>query len=163
MRTPRASISVFAAGIAAWALLILTGCGQRNRIEPPILHLGEDVCAHCSMIVSEERFAAAHVVTLADKSFVPALFDDVACLIAAEKQSPDHQVAARWVADGQGWMDAASAYFVKSSEIRSPMGGEALAARTEAEAHALVEKTHGTILRFEELRRELERGQSHGS
>ncbi|HET9886177.1 MAG TPA: nitrous oxide reductase accessory protein NosL [bacterium] len=162
MRTLRAAASFFDARIAA-LLLTLSGCGPRDHLEPPILHLGEDVCSHCSMIISEARFAAANVVTNAGGSPEPGLFDDAACLVAAEEQSPQKDVAARWVADSQGWMDAASAYFVKSPEIRSPMGGGALAARTQAEAHALGEKTHGTILRFDELRLELRKGQSHGS
>ena len=38
------------------------GCADRSADGPPVVHYGQDVCAACNMIVSEERFAAALVV-----------------------------------------------------------------------------------------------------
>ena len=164
MRTPARRVSM--AGVVALGFVVM-GCGRSARLEPPTIHLGEDVCSHCNMIVSEERFAVAHVVADANKNASdPALFDDISCLIAAEQQAPEGSVvAARWVnaADEPGWIEATSAYFVRSPEIRSPMGGGVLAARREEGAKAILERTPGKLLRFEELRSEMKEGRSHGS
>jgi copper chaperone NosL len=145
--------------------LIAMGCGRSTRLEPPVIHLGEDVCSRCNMIVSEERFAVAHVLIAESKNLAePALFDDISCLIEAEQQVPDGSVAARWVhaGDGTGWIEASSAYFVRSPDIRSPMGGGVLAARSADGAQSILEKTPGKLLRFEELRSEMKEGR-HGS
>ena len=52
------------AAVLAAGLILASGCGRRSDTGPPELHYGQDVCAACNMIVSEERFAAAVVARI---------------------------------------------------------------------------------------------------
>jgi len=144
----RPVVAAFTAALALW------GCDRGVRLEPPVIHAGQDVCSQCSMIVNEERFAAAEIIAAEDAESAVLLFDDISCLFARERSAPNDQVLARWVRDatGRGWIDASSAYFVKSDQIRSPMGGGTLASASLRDAETLREKTPGEIYSLEKLR-----------
>ena len=127
---------------------ILVGCHGSDRAGPPIVRYGEEACAHCRMIISDERFAAA----LVSQTGETAKFDDVGCLLdyRAVHTGP---VKRSWVADYQSmqWLDAPQAAYVQSTKLPTPMGFGIAALSTSSEASRLAEEFGGTILRFEEL------------
>jgi copper chaperone NosL len=122
---------------------LLAGC-HRIDAGPPTVRFGEEACASCRMIISDERFAAAIVTATGDA----LKFDDIGCLIEHEADGvrPD---TAYWVRDVQGreWLDARAARFVHSPSVVSPMGF-GLAARADGPA---TNGPDGRTLRFDEL------------
>jgi copper chaperone NosL len=100
-------------------VLALGGCGADTG-RPPSIRYGEDACARCRMIISDDRFAAA----LVTRDGETMRFDDVGCLVEHEAGRPSSPAAAAcWVRDstGGGWLDARAATYVRSPEGRSPM------------------------------------------
>jgi copper chaperone NosL len=96
------------------------GCGA-DTSRPPSIRYGEEACARCRMIISDDRFAAA-LVTRGGEAMK---FDDVGCLVEYEAGRPTSPAAAAayWVRDytGGGWLDARAATFVRSPQAHSPM------------------------------------------
>jgi len=97
----------------------LGGCGTDLSL-PPTIRYGEEACAHCRMIISDDRFAAA-VVTKGGETLK---FDDVGCLVEREADQGTPSGSIYWVRDfdGGGWLDARSASYVQSAKVQSPMG-----------------------------------------
>jgi copper chaperone NosL len=124
--------------------LTLVGCKQ-NLGETPKVRWGEEVCAHCNMLINDERFAAAIVL----KSGEVRKYDDLGCLLK-EYSSEAHRV---WVYryNGEGWLDATQAWFVQSPSIQSPMGSGIAAFENKSDAEKLASETKGKVLSFDQL------------
>lgn len=139
-------------GLLLAAAVLAVACGGRQPLEPPKIHYGEDVCAHCGMIVTEERFAAATIAESPERRREPRIYDDIGCMLAAGGPS-DGQVVASFVHDHDSlaWIPAETAVYVRSEELRTPMlsGLAAWADRKQAESGA--EKYSGSVLVFGEL------------
>lgn len=122
---------------------LLAGCRPIEH-GPPTVRFGEEACAACRMIISDERFAAAVVTADGDVR----KFDDIGCLVEHEsgRIPPD---AACWVRDSRSgeWLDARQAIFIHSPSIASPMGFGLAARPTDAAA----DESAGWKLRFDEL------------
>lgn len=131
----RAVLATFA--FAAVAAAALGGC-RRERAWPPspvTIHFGEDACAECKMIISDETFAAE----LQTRTEEPLLFDDLGCLLKrAAATSPDPSGVFARTTEGK-WLDGQQAWVVHSRDISSPMGYglAAFSTREAAEAEAL--------------------------
>lgn len=135
MRLRRLGVFVLACGG------FLGGCGT-DISRPPTVRYGEEACAHCRMIISDDRFAAA-LVTKGGESLK---FDDVGCLVEREADQGAPTGSIYWVRDfdGGGWLDARSASYVHSAKVQSPMG-YGLTALSPKSLNA------GPVLRFTEL------------
>lgn len=127
------------ASLAFAALLgaTLPACAKAHSgpPEPVAVHFGEDECAHCKMIVGDDR-QAAEVVT---SRGVATVFDDVGCLLTKVAGShPDPRSVFVRAFDGNGWLRASDALLVRSADIASPMGFgfAAFASRDAAETEA---------------------------
>lgn len=144
----RRAIALLASGSCATA----GACARGPSDGPPVVHFGEDACAACTMIVSEQRFAAAIVPD--DGRGDPLPFDDIGCLFAWEARNPDAPVRARWVHDhgGSEWVHAETAWYVRSPELRSPMGSGVAARAEEAGARELRDERGGDVLDWDALR-----------
>lgn len=128
--------------------LLLAGCHGPDGSRPPSIRYGEESCAHCRMIISDERFASA----LARKDGEVLKFDDVGCMVLHEREANAPAVS-RWVRDytSDGWLPGHDAIFVYSREIASPMG-HGLAAVSGPEHAATLGKAPGSRrLKYEEL------------
>jgi copper chaperone NosL len=132
--------------LAAWALL--AGCGSADLSRPSDVRWGEEACAFCRMIISDDRFGAAIVC----KNAEVLKFDDIGCLIRHEAGQV-RPAAVYWVRGftGHGWLDARSAIYFDSAHVKSPMD-YGLAAQSAAEAardpeHDMSART----VRFDEL------------
>jgi len=148
-----------AAVLLAGAAAFPGACSRGGSDAPPEIHFGQDVCAACTMIVSEQRFAAAIVPD--DGRGDPLAFDDIGCLLAWERRHPDAPVLARWVHDHEGpdWLRAESAWYVRSPELRSPMGSGVVAVADDVAARGLSEERDGSAMDWSALRTEAtERG-----
>jgi copper chaperone NosL len=121
----------------------LGGCGT-DLSRPPTVRYGEEACAHCRMIISDDRFAAALVTKGGDT----LKFDDIGCLVEhkADQQQLPGSVSIHWVRDfgGGGWLDARSASYVHSTKVHSPMGYNLTALPPES-------PESGSTLRFADL------------
>lgn len=123
----------FAFGVSG-AALMLAACEKIGPEAPKSIKLGRDACEHCTMLISEPRYAA--------ELWNPALrryhlFDDIGCAVvfAKENSISEGPEARIWVGDwersGQ-WLDAHQAYF--RTDGKSPMGYNFAAMTSDAPA-----------------------------
>jgi copper chaperone NosL len=109
-------------------IMLLVGCSEKPKDAPPQIRYGQDECAHCGMIVSDERFAAALRV-IAGGQQQDLIFDDIGDMIEYERGHESVQIQKRLVHDfdTHQWIDASHAFYLKSERIHSPMGSGILA------------------------------------
>lgn len=130
-----------------WLVLLFLGCGSAKvEIKPPEIRYGEDTCAMCNMIISEERFAAAMVL----KDGTALKFDDIGELAAYQKRYKP-EVAQYYVHDYQSkvWISADSATYVQTGKIHTPMGFNLVAFSTADKAKAFAAEQDGKVLDFQ--------------
>ena len=128
--------------------LLVIGCQAPRANQPPQIRYGEETCAFCGMLISEERFAAALTTVTGDTE----AFDDIGCLLRALAQ-PDRSGARVWVHDYRSgrWLEAPRAVFVHSDDVPTPMGGGLFAFSTQEAAEQFAREVHGTVMRFGQL------------
>jgi copper chaperone NosL len=132
-----------------WSVLVLAaGCGPADTSRPPSVRFGEEACAFCRMIISDERFAAARVSAGGEV----LKFDDLGCLLRHEA-TQTQPAAAYWVHDfrGQDWLNAREAIYVASGRVASPMGYGLAAVATAQAAREMATALAGRTLRFGDL------------
>ena len=136
----------------AWCVIVgvavLANC-QKRTVEPvAIAH--EDICSYCKMAISEKQYAAE----LIDGEGQASKFDDIGCMLNFVKRGSVSVTAASFFVmdfDQRQWIKADSAYYVRSSELTTPMNGGIIAFRDQSKAQAAAGKYHGKLLRFKEL------------
>ncbi|MCC6273926.1 MAG: hypothetical protein IT572_10720 [Deltaproteobacteria bacterium] len=110
----------------ALAALVLTlpllfACRQKTAWppQPVTVHLGEDTCSACRMIVSDPHFGAQ----LHSKNGKVEIFDDLGCLVEkhAGKALPTESIFVRSFKDGS-WVRGDRAGILQAAGIQSPMG-----------------------------------------
>ncbi|MBX7152009.1 nitrous oxide reductase accessory protein NosL [bacterium] len=97
--------------------LIIIGC---NR-QPEGIQYGHDACAHCRMIIADEKFGS-ELITQKGKIYK---FDSIECLAAYLGQIPDNEIHSMWITDFKNpgkWIRTDEAQFLQSTNIPSPMG-----------------------------------------
>jgi copper chaperone NosL len=152
-------------GTIALVLLVSAGCARDGAIAPPQIRYGEDVCAVCGMIISDDRFAAG-LVTGAPPRYETLAFDDVGCMLAYERPASGNSpvVAARFVRDFEAgeWRPAETAWYVHAPALQSPMAFNLAASAGPAGAEALASARGGEVLDFPAVRRRFEAGDLPG-
>lgn len=126
----------------------LAGCQGDDGRHPPTVRFGHEACAHCRMIISDDRYAAACVT----ESGEARKFDEISCLIAHRDEHPE-PVKRCWVRSYRppGWLDASQASFVHSRKLPTPMGAGIAALATTQDAEELARELEGQVLRFDQL------------
>ncbi len=121
-------------------------------VEPEPLHYGHDACYTCKMTLMDTKFGA-EIVTKKGKVFK---FDDINCLMnfhnAGHEQEED--MAYRLVVDfsnPEKLMDAREAFYIKSSQVKSPMGSHVAAFGTKEMADTHKKQWNGIWLSWGEL------------
>jgi copper chaperone NosL len=128
--------------------LLCIGCG--NTELRPIEIMAEDMCSFCRMAISEKRFAS-ELLALDGEVFK---FDDIGCMLRFRKShGHPESVVATFVLDYETrkWLKAEEAYFVKSKEFKTPMGGNVVAFKVGTDAAAAADRTQGVSLRYAAL------------
>jgi len=98
---------------------LASGCGPKG---PVPININKDACSYCIMPISDLRYGAEGITT---KGRVYK-FDDIHCLINYQKENTNVQFESIWVCDFNSPIDflkVDSAFFLKSEEFNSPMGG----------------------------------------
>jgi len=121
----RAIFSLFAV-----VLVGLSACGG-PKTGPQAVHYDRDVCEQCRMMISDPHFAAE----VRAKDGVLHRFDDIggAVLWMNAHGGPDAQ-AEIWVMnmkDGQGWLEARTAYFIAGQTTPMDFGFGAIVGKTD--------------------------------
>ncbi|MGH9857715.1 MAG: nitrous oxide reductase accessory protein NosL [Acidobacteriota bacterium] len=121
-------------------LLFTVACGNDPGGSPKAvqLHMGEDVCSACGMIISNDRFGAQQY----REGQSPALFDDLGCLIKESSPKNLDHIFVRSFEDSS-WILASSAFAIVSKEIHSPMGYGIAAFPTEKAAQTYAARFQG--------------------
>jgi len=110
---------------------------------PPDIALDRTACAHCGMLVSDLRFAAAIRVRPNEAAQV---FDDIGCMLRAWHEAGDTSEALAWAMDvDDSWVPAPEATFVSGS-ITTPMGGGIVAFRDRDAAASYAAGVQGAEL-----------------
>lgn len=140
-------VRFFAGFPALFCFLLLTGCGGA-ALEPVEL-LPEDMCAFCRMAISDKRFASELINSEGDVY----KFDDIGCMLSFQKEKSGEAISAIFVVDfdTREWHRAEEAYFVRSKEFRTPMGGNLAAFKERPRAQAAATRYQGAELRHDAL------------
>lgn len=135
--------------ILASALLItLLSCSA----EPEPLQYGQDACHHCKMTLMDKKFGG-ELVTQKGKIYK---FDDVNCMLsfynAAEMQPSDfaHKLVVDFTQPAT-LINAADAFYLKSSAIKSPMASQIAAFQTKDSLEDVKKELKGIYLVWGEV------------
>lgn len=138
----------------ALAPTLLASCARSTIDGPPELRPGRDECAHCGMLLSEDRCAAAMLLDRAG-SRVQAVFDDLGCLLDYERElegQAGDRVVRRYVRDydGRTWLDAEQAVIIAAppTALVTPMGSGLVAFASQPAAAKARERAGGEITDF---------------
>ena len=136
MRTLKMAIVITAA-------VLMSACGA-DANGPPDIQVDRTACAHCTMLISEPRYAAAYQV----EGTGARVFDDIGCLLDAldkETKAP----AGFWFRDTNedAWIEGDKASFVLSDAIRTPMSGGITAYRDVQSAEAAASRHNGSVVK----------------
>jgi copper chaperone NosL len=138
--------------LLAASLMFLVGCEPEVGDGPPDLKLGQDLCIHCNMIITDQRYAAASIAIVDGKKRVLA-FDDTGDLLDYHRANPQIEVIKRYVGDAstRAWIEFERAHFVHAPTVHTPMGSGILAYASEADAQAASEKHEGRRVNATEI------------
>lgn len=149
-RYNRAGAILILMDLVVSGFFVLWAAGCQNGPPRPVEILPEDACGYCRMAISERRFAAEFI----DRDGIARKFDDIGCLLAAlKRESKDTLPLAIYVVDYErrAWIEGEQACFVRSSELKTPMGGGLAAFQDCQRAEAAAINFKGRVLRFTDL------------
>lgn len=132
---------------AATVTFVLGACGSADIAGPPEINYGRDICVHCGMIISEERFASAYT-TQDGRDLV---FDDIGDLIPyARANGEDVDPLNAWVHDFETleWVDLDRTWFVPPLSVSSPMGHSIVTFSDGARAKRFAAEVDGEAVRW---------------
>ena len=110
---------------------LAAGCGSREI--RPVEVYPEDMCTHCRMAISDQRFGG-ELITAGGEVYK---FDDIGCLESFRKERPDVAPAAVYVRDyeSKSWLGVARATIVRTG-VATPMGSGMVAFPDSSKARA---------------------------
>lgn len=133
------------------AILLLTiSC----KIEPQAIEYGKDQCSFCAMNIVD-RTHASQYVTKKGKQFK---FDAIECLVHEVNEKGLNEIEILLVADfgNPGSMiNATTASFLISEQIKSPMGANLSALNSVEKAQEIQSQYTGEIFNWEQLLQKL--------
>ncbi len=138
MTEPKRNVSY---AIAMLAMLLLAACNPK----PEKIAYGKDSCAECKMTIMDAKFAA-EIVTKKSKVYK---FDDARCVATfLERRGVElsniHQILFVNYNNAGEFIKVTDAEFLVSSQLKSPMGGNAAAFKGDAEAKKKAAEIEGS-------------------
>ena len=136
-------------------VLSLSACTARaSQPTPPEIHYGEDMCSDCGMIINDPRFASSYAVEQEPGRFESFIFDDIGDMLAHMHKNQTLKAVDWWVHDftSEEWIDAKSAFFVMSDQIKTPMNHGIAAFSGESAANKLAGDVGAKVLTWDDLR-----------
>lgn len=123
--------------------LLAAGCSAKAD-GPPAIQVDRTACEHCTMLVSDERLAAAYYTAAGDAR----VFDDIACLLTAAASESSAEGLRFWFHDAASseWLRGEDAVFVKSPRIKTPMHGGIVAFRQLHDAERTARTEQGRVI-----------------
>ncbi|MFN3471791.1 MAG: nitrous oxide reductase accessory protein NosL [Aquificaceae bacterium] len=117
---------------------------------PVPIKLGEDVCEYCKMVIADERFAA-EVITKKGKVYK---FDAIECMVGYYNENEENIRKAYVInfLNPKEFLEAEKAVYVRSPDIRSPMGMNLSAYKSREEAEDILKGKQGEVLNWTDLR-----------
>jgi copper chaperone NosL len=127
-------------------IILIFGCSKDTDIKPAEIKYGQDVCAVCSMIISETLYSSQYILTDGKVK----KFDDIGCMMENIKQTKDEldKISAIFVRDfiSNNWINAKNAHFLRSKKIITPMGHGIIAFESMNDLKETQSKTSGKDL-----------------
>jgi copper chaperone NosL len=122
-------------------MMMLMAC----KVDPEPIDFGKDACDHCKMVIMDPKFGA-EIITEKGRIYK---FDDVNCKInyIDENNIAEENLTYNLVIDfsePQTLINADRAYYVKSEEIKSPMGSQIAAFNSEDAAQKMIKRWKGS-------------------
>ena len=134
--------------VAAIGLGACGGDDKSSEDGPPKLSLGTDTCDRCTMVIGEERHAAA----LKNSEGKWLLFDDCGEMIVTAQEQESEKITA-WVHDYDKltWQSGTEAFFVWMPDRSTPMATGVIAFAERAQADAKAAATSGWVKSWSEM------------
>lgn len=134
--------------VASCVLFLMAAC----QVEPEPLRYGEDACHSCKMTLMDRKFGA-ELVTTKGKIYK---FDDLNCMMQFyySGEVGDRDYAHKLVVDFTNpgtLIPAADAFYLKSSEIKSPMASHVAAFSSKAKLEEVQDELSGIYMVWGEL------------
>jgi copper chaperone NosL len=129
-------------------VILFVSCSQN----PESLVYGTDVCHFCKMTLVDKKFGA-ELVTNKGKVYK---FDDVNCLLnfynsgQEDEQGYKHKLVIDYL-NPEKFVDATEAFYLKSSEIRSPMNSQVAAFSSKKDMDQYKKSWNGIYLAWGEV------------
>lgn len=128
-------------------LFIVISCGTK---EADPIKLSVNGCEYCKMKISDGKFGA-ELITAKGRIYK---FDDMHCMINYHKENQGSKVQSFYIHDfnqDNVLIPAETAFYIKDGEINSPMHGNIIAVKTQAEADELAVKLKATPSSWSEI------------
>lgn len=134
--------------VAILLMLSFVSC----KVEPEPLQFGKDGCYSCKMKLMDNKFGA-EIVTVKGKIYK---FDDVNCMLnffngGEVSQEDMKDILVVDFAEPEKLIDARNAFYIKSTEIKSPMASNVAAFGSNESLKAMNKEWKGIILSWGEL------------
>jgi copper chaperone NosL len=106
------------------------------------------------MIINDPRFAASYAAEQEEGVYQTFIFDDIGDMLHHMQANLTLTGAGWWVHDyaSEEWIDATTAWFVVSEQIKTPMNHGTAAFSTQAAAEALAAEVGGQVLDWDKVR-----------
>ena len=125
--------------------------------EPQPFNYGKDVCDNCKMTIVDPKFGG-EIVTRKGKVYK---FDDLVCMAhfiksdVVRTNETARQVAVNFQKQND-FIDLDKSFFLLSTALKSPMGGNAAAFATQQEAEKIKTTIPGDIVTWDELQEKIQ-------
>lgn len=136
------------AALVAGMVFITMSC--TGKVEPRPINMNKDTCAGCKMTITDLKFATEFIT---DKGKI-YVFDDLSCMIHYLTKHSDIKAKALFVPDyllSNELLKLQTAFFVKGDRVRSPMGGNIAAFKTQDAAEMYAKEFHSEVMSWTDL------------
>jgi copper chaperone NosL len=131
-------------------LIIMFSISACDTGKPEPIKLHSDSCNFCKMTIADGKFAAEMIT---EKGRVYK-FDDIICMLEYIKENTSTPHATLWVnhyTRSNELIDAESAWYVNSEELRSPMAGNIAAFADKDSAMHFASKAGTTLMSWDDI------------